>query len=227
MFNTKTLLSALAIAAMTGTAFAQTTEDTATDQDAAPAAEAEAQTDAEAPSGVDPTTGLDVGTPENTGEPQVGQAYIREENGDWQIQCVKQEDPANEPCQLYQLLRGAENNPVAEVIIEKLPAGGQVAAGATIVVPLGTALNRDLRIAVDGSQGKVYRYAFCDGNACYSRIGLLASDISSFKAGASATVTLAPVENPEQPVNLTMSLSGFTASFDTIVPRQAPPAAQE
>jgi invasion protein IalB len=202
MFKTKTLLSALAFAAVSGMAMAQTdtTPAPGTDQPA------------EAPA-TDPT--LDTGTPEG---PQVGQGYIREEIGDWQLQCVKQEDPETEPCQLYQLLLGAENNPVAEVIIEKLPAGGQVVAGATVAVPHGTALSKDLRIGVDGGKAKVYRYAFCDANSCYARIGLLADDIAAFKKGSAAKLVLFHFEAQDKPVELTLSLSGFTAGFEATRP---------
>ena len=215
MFKTKNLLSALALAAVAGAAFAQTAQDTPEEQAeaAAPATEqtdgaTETSTDAAA-TPTDPT--LDTGQPAG---PETGQGYVREESGDWQVQCVKQDDPATEPCQLYQLLRGAENNPVAEVIIERLPAGGKVVGGATIAVPHGTALSRDLRIAVDGGKGKVYRYAFCDAKSCYARIGLLAEDVSSFKKGNSATVVIFPFEAQDKPVELKLSLSGFTAGFD-------------
>lgn len=200
MNKTTIWLSAFAIAASTGAAMAQDTTAQTPEQTAdQPAATAT----------VDPT--LDTGQPEAA---TAGQGYIREESGDWQVQCVKQDDPATEPCQLYQLLLGAEQNPVAEVIIEKLPEGGQVAAGATILVPHGTALAKDLRIAVDGGKGKVYRYAFCDKSACYARIGLLPDDISAFKKGSSAKVTIFPFERQDQAVDLTLSLSGFTAGFD-------------
>jgi len=214
MTTTKTLLSVLALAAMTGAAFAQDTTTTAPADEQTTEQTETAETAAPA---TDPT--LDTGTTE---EDQPGAGYVRSEEGDWQTQCVRQEDPATEPCQLYQLLRGAENNPVAEFIIEKLPEGGQVAAGATILVPHGTALSKDLRIAVDSGKAKVYRYAFCDANACYARIGLLPEDIASFKRGSSATVTLFPFERQDQAVEVTLSLAGFTASFDALEPKQAP-----
>ena len=215
MTTTKTLLSVLALAAVTGTAFAQ---DTTTETPAeAPAAEQPAETAETTTPATDPT--LDTGTAEDD---QVGAGYVRSQEGDWQTQCVRQEEEADEPCQLYQLLRGAEDNPVAEFIIEKLPEGGQVSAGATILVPHGTALSKDMRIAVDGGKAKVYRYAFCDSNACYARIGLLPEDIASFKKGSNATVTLFPFERQDQAVNLTLSLAGFTASFDNLAPKAAP-----
>ena len=227
MFKTKTVLSALALAAVTGAAWAQTTETPA------PAAEGTAQPAQEAPA-TETTTGTTAGTAVDpnldTGtstEPQVGQGYVKEEVGDWQLQCVKQEDPATEPCQLYQLLRGAEGNPVAEVIVEKLPEGNQIVAGATIAVPHGTALAKDLRIAVDGGQGKLYRYAFCDQVSCYARIGLLGPDIAAFKKGSKATVVLFSYEAPEKPVELALSLSGFTAGFEKTRSAPAPAAPKE
>lgn len=214
MLKIKTLLSALALAAASGVAMAQT------DTTQAPAdGEATTEQTEQAAPATDPN--LDTGTPE---EPQIGQAYVREEHGDWQLQCGKRETVEEEPCQMYQLLRGAENNPVAEVMIEKLPAGGQVAAGATIAVPHGTALSKDLRIAVDGGKGKVYRYAFCDANSCFARIGLLEADIASFKKGKEATVVIFPYDAQDQPVELTLSLAGFTAGFDS-TQSATPPAA--
>ncbi|MGI3171458.1 invasion associated locus B family protein [Pseudooceanicola sp. C21-150M6] len=212
--NTKAWISALALAAFAGGAIAQTTTDAAPE----PETEQPAET-AETADSANVPTDLDTGQP--AGE-QAGGAYLKEKSGDWDVQCIKADDPAKEPCQLYQLLRGAENNPVAEVIIEKLPSGGNVAAGATIIVPLGTALNRDMRISVDGAQGKVYRYAFCDGNACYARIGLVNDDITAFKAGSKATLTIFPYESQNQAVNLNLSLSGFTAGFTGLSPVPAP-----
>lgn len=201
MIKPKTLLSALALAAVSGMAMAQSDTTTTETETTPPAEESATASD----------TTLDTGTPEG---PQVGEGYIREEHGDWQLQCVKLEDGAEEPCQMYQLLRGAENNPVAEVVIEKLPSGNKVAAGATIAVPHGTALSKDLRIAVDGAQGKVYRYAFCDAASCYARIGLLPDDVNQFKKGNAAKVVIFPFESQDKPVELTLSLSGFTAAYE-------------
>ena len=95
---------------------------------------------------------------------------------------------------------------------------GQVVAGATVAVPHGTALSKDLRIGVDGGKAKVYRYAFCDANSCYARIGLLADDIAAFKKGSAAKLVLFHFEAQDKPVELTLSLSGFTAGFEATRP---------
>jgi len=163
----------------------------------------------------------DLSLGEDTSAPQVGQTYVREVEKDWEIQCVRTESGENEPCQMYQLLQNEAGNPVAEVSLFKLPQGGQAVAGATVIVPLETALQAQLRIAVDGAQSKRYPYSLCNQVGCFARIGLTQSDLNGFKRGAKATVTIVPFVAQDQKIELEMSLSGFTASFDkTTVARQ-------
>ncbi len=147
--------------------------------------------------------------------PQVGQPYIREVSGDWQLECLKLEE-GEEPCQLFQTMIDDEGNQVSNIRIFKLPAGGQAVAGALVAVPLETLLTAQLTITVDGAQPKRYPFSVCDRQGCYARIGLTAEDIASYKRGASATVTLVPFVAPDERVEVKMSLSGFTAGFDKV-----------
>ncbi|MCB4379581.1 invasion associated locus B family protein [uncultured Tateyamaria sp.] len=182
-----------------------TTEGTAT-EDAAPENTDEA-----------PTVGnaiedqLSLG--EDASSPQVGQTYTKETNGDWELRCIKAEE-GEEPCQMYQLLSDDEGTPVAEVSIFRLPEGGRAVAGATIIVPLETSLPQQLTMEVDGGQARRYPYAFCNPIGCYSRVGLVAEEVAQFRRGANAKLTIVPALAPDQKVELTMSLKGFTASFD-------------
>ena len=203
MFTRMTALAALACFALSGAAMAQ---ETATQE--------------ETPNTV-PTSEGDLSLGEDTSVPQVGQAYVREVVQDWAIQCVKTETGEDEPCQMYQLLQNEAGNPVAEVSLFKLPQGGQAVAGATVIVPLETALQAQLRIAVDGAQSKRYPYSLCNQIGCFARIGLTNSDLNGFKRGAKAVVTVVPFVAQDQQIQLEMSLNGFTASFDkTTVARQ-------
>jgi len=198
-----TALAALACFALSGAAMAQ---ETATQE--------------ETPNTV-PTSEGDLSLGEDTSVPQVGQTYVREVVQDWEIQCVKTETGEDEPCQMYQLLQNEAGNPVAEVSLFKLPQGGQAVAGATVIVPLETALQAQLRIAVDGAQSKRYPYSLCNQIGCFARIGLTNSDLNGFKRGAKAVVTVVPFVAQDQQIQLEMSLNGFTASFDkTTVARQ-------
>jgi len=196
MFNRMTALAALACFALSGAAMAQ---ETATEE--------------ETPNTV-PSSEGDLNLGEDTSIPQVGQTYVREVVQDWEIQCVKTETGEGEPCQMYQLLQNEAGNPVAEVSLFKLPQGGQAVAGATVIVPLETALQAQLRIAVDGAQSKRYPYSLCNQIGCFARIGLTESDLNGFKRGAKAVVTIVPFVAQDQQIQLDMSLSGFTASYD-------------
>lgn len=148
-------------------------------------------------------------------EAQVGQQYLAANFEIWEQRCAKTED-GKDPCELFQLLKDADGNPVAEFSIFGLPAGGQAAAGATIVAPLETLLTANLAISVDGGKGKLYPFTFCTGYGCVARVGFTADEVAQFKKGAKATVTIVPAAAPEEKVALDISLKGFTAGFDAV-----------
>ncbi|OZB13099.1 MAG: hypothetical protein B7X55_13460 [Rhodobacterales bacterium 34-62-10] len=206
MHNLLTRISIIAALAVAGPAFAQDTTAPQTDA---------GQTDAtqtEAPAPADP--GLAMGETVTDG-PQPGQTYVREVSGDWSLECLKVEE-GEEPCQIFQTMTDGEGNQVANMRIFKLPAGGQAEAGALVAVPLETLLTAQLTITVDGAQPKRYPFSVCDRQGCYARIGLTTEDIASYKRGASATVTLVPFVAPDERVEVTLSLSGFTAGYDMV-----------
>ncbi len=189
-----------------GSVFAQSTETT----------EAEAEPEAEAPATEEPAAGeslgLDLGTPVG---PQVGQTYTKEEFGDWQIRCVKQEQ-GNDPCQLYQLLKDGTGNSVAEINVFALPEGQQAVAGATLITPLETLLTEQVRLSIDGGEAKRYPFSFCTQIGCISRLGFTAEELNLFRRGASAQVVIRPAAAPDRTVDLSLSLSGFTAGYNAI-----------
>lgn len=143
----------------------------------------------------------------------IGQPYTRETIGAWEMRCIKQEE-GEEPCQMYQLLDDGQGSPVAEVTLFRLPDGGKAVAGATVIVPLETALPAQFTVQVDGDKARRYPYAFCNSVGCYVRLGLTAADVAAFKRGKEATMTIVPALAPDQKVELKLSLEGFTASYD-------------
>ncbi len=162
--------------------------------------------------------GLALGEPVG---PQVGEPYVREEFGDWALRCVKAEDGAPDPCNLYQLLTNADGVAVAEFNIFPLPAGQRAAAGATIVVPLETLLTQQLTIAVDGQNARRYPFTFCNRAGCVARVGFTQEEVDQFKRGNAATVRLVPAADPTVEVVLDVSLTGFTAGFDASTTAEA------
>ena len=184
----KSLILAIALGlAATGAAVAQDAE--------APATAAEEE--------------FDIGEPVN----QVGQSYIREEFTDWALRCVRAPEGQPDPCELYQLLKDADGNDVAEFSIIPLQGGQQAAAGATIVAPLETLLTENLIVTVDGAEPRRYPFQFCNRAGCVAQFGLTHGQVDQLKRGARAEVRLVPAAAPDQEVRLEASLSGFTAGF--------------
>ena len=160
---------------------------------------------------------LDLGENEAAaeGELQLGQTYKVKDHGDWELQCIKTTQE-KDPCQIYQLLKDAEGNPVAEFSLFRLPEGGQAIAGATVVVPLETLLTEQLTIGIDSQKAKRYSFSFCNRVGCYARIGLTSADIAQYKAGAAGQLVIVPFAAPDQKVVLKLSLKGFTAGFNEV-----------
>ena len=151
---------------------------------------------------------------------EVGQTYVAETHGDWEIRCIRAEEGQPEPCQLYQLLVDENGGPVAEFNIFDLPDEGQVIAGATIVTPIDTLLPPGIRMRVDDGAWAEYPFAFCQPIGCFARIGFTAEEVEELKSGSKASLGIVPARNPSQPVTVIMSLNGFTAAYDksTVVP---------
>jgi len=162
--------------------------------------------DTQAPAADDLALGEPVG-------PQVGEPYVRDSFGDWALRCIKSEEGAPDPCNLYQLLSNEDGVAVAEFNVFPLPEGQRAAAGATIVVPLETLLTQQLTIAVDGQNARRYPFTFCNRAGCVARLGFTQAEVDEFKRGAAATVRLVPAAAPTEEVVLDVSLTGFTAGF--------------
>ncbi|SLN31142.1 Invasion associated locus B (IalB) protein [Roseivivax jejudonensis] len=200
------LIAALAAAP----AFAQDEPDADAGQDA-PAAEG-----AENAPGADPDVGLQ-------GMQQARpEAFVRSENGDWEIQCIRFPDGTEAQCQMFQLLTAQDDNPLAEAYFFKPPEGSQFAAGLNLVVPLRTLLTQPLGIAIDGGATQQIPYMTCSAEGCVARAGISEQQLNQFRAGAAARITIVPADAPSEQVTTDMSLSGFTASFDELEPAQLP-----
>ena len=143
---------------------------------------------------------------------QIGKTYTREVHGDWQLRCVRTDD-GRDPCQLYQLMRDDNGNSVAEITLFEFPKGQEANAGATVAVPLGALLTRQVTISVDSGSAKRYPFSWCSAQGCYARIGFTANDLGNLKRGANAYVTIVPFASPNTQVRLTLSLTGFTKGF--------------
>jgi invasion protein IalB len=191
-------------------------------QETAPAA---ATTETTAPAVADGATaeGLSMGADANAAPEAktqetaaVGETYTLAKFELWEQRCVKAED-GSDPCQFYQLLKDAQGNSVAEISMFPLPAGGQAAAGATVIAPLETLLTANLLLSIDGTKPKIYPFTFCAQLGCVARVGFTTAEVDQFRKGAKATMTIVPAAAPDQKVELDVSLKGFTAGYDAVV----------
>ena len=158
--------------------------------------------------------------------PAEGEPYIAQTFTDWVLSCVAT-GTGNDPCRFIQVLSNREGGRVAQVSIVPLPPGRGVAAAAIIETPLGTLLRvprnaeeleqpGGLRLQVDGGELRVFQFTFCTAGGCVAEIGMEQALVDAFKRGNIAKITIWSVDAPDQPVELELSLSGFTAGFNRV-----------
>lgn len=84
---------------------------------------------------------------------------------------------------------------------------------AEIVVPLGVYLPGGLGLKVDDQPAKAAPFERCIDEGCVVRAPISRTMLANLKAGG--TVNIVIFGAPEQPVQIPMSLSGFTAAYDS------------
>jgi invasion protein IalB len=203
MAKTTSTMLALILALTAAPLAAQTTEEPPKD-DAAPADTATVE---EFP------TGQEVGAADGPGS-----TYTTATFEAWEQRCIRTES-GTDPCQLYLLLYDVDGSAVAEFNLFNLPKGteGPAIAGATFMAPLETLLTAGMTIQIDSSKPKAYPFTLCTQNGCIARIGFTAEEVEQMKKGANALITIVPYVAPDQKVELTVPLKGFTAGYDAVV----------
>ncbi|MEB8386195.1 invasion associated locus B family protein [Rhodobacteraceae bacterium KMM 6894] len=147
--------------------------------------------------------------------PEEPAIYIEDQFGDWNLRCFRNPD-GEDPCQLYQLLREADGNPIAEIAVFKLEGQPPYVAGATVVVPLMTLLPEELIVSIDGGPSKAYPYRVCTETGCIVQMALSQADVDGFKRGNKAMIGLVPAQAPDQRIKIPVSLTGFTAGYEAV-----------
>lgn len=198
------LLALLLCLAATAPSFAQ--EATAPAQPAT-----ETAPEGDAATGGDLSLGAEVG-----GADGPGSTYVATSFDSWEQRCVRAAEGGVDTCQLYQLLKDAKGNSVAEITMFGLPEGQEAAAGATVIAPLETLLTEGMLLQIDSAKAKAYPFTWCSSIGCVARIGLTAGEVEALKKGNKATLTIVPVVAPTEKVLLDVSLKGFTAGFTAV-----------
>jgi invasion protein IalB len=139
---------------------------------------------------------------------------LREKHGDWEVRCA----PDDSECFMYQLARDARSNPVAEINLVRLAGDSPAQAGVTVLTPLGTLLRPGLAVQIDEEQRRSYPFTWCDAAGCFARFALDEASVAAYRQGSDAKLTLFSIGAPGTPVELNVSLSGFTAAYDALQP---------
>jgi invasion protein IalB len=204
MAKTTSTALALILALVAAPLMAQTTEE-------APKTDEAAAADAAIADGL--AMGQEVGAKDGPGS-----TYTVANFEAWEQRCVRTESGVD-PCQLYLLLKDKDGNSVAEFTIFNLPKGteGPAVAGATFIAPLETFLPGGMTLQIDDGKGKAYPFTFCAQIGCISRIGFTAEEIEAMKSGGNAKISIVPFVAPDERVELTMSLKGFTAGLEAVI----------
>lgn len=163
----------------------------------------------------EPATTNDAADSTEATEPKVGNLYIKETHGDWQLRCIHAPD-GRDPCEMFQLLHDEAGNAVAEATLIPIKSE-QVAAGMTLTAPLESDLASGVGLQIDSAEPRAYPFAVCTEVGCVSRIGLTTAELDAMRRGAKGTIYVQPFgTGPDTQVELQMSLSGFTAGFNAL-----------
>lgn len=174
-----------------------------------------------------PTSGFDA--PENTAETFADPMAVpiptetlpdvqREQHGNWTIICAGQTDF----CAMKTLGLNADGSPAIEVEVVKLPRDVPPVAGMTILTPLGVLLEPGLITQVDETPPKEHIYQICTPAGCLARFALTEETLAEHERGTILNVAVWAVNVPQNPVPVTVSLSGFTAAFAALKPQALP-----
>lgn len=191
----------MALMALGGTALAQSSDTT------------EGETDPPAP------------VTEETAE--VGQFYEKSEHGDWRVRCIRAQLGKEDLCEMYVVVVTPDKQPVSEFTLTRISDQKEAVALATVRTPLEVLLPPGIEIQIDGKPAGRIPYIACTPRYCQSEIRLRAKDVSAFKRGAKATLKVVVLSEPPQPIDLNVSLSGFTAAFDSLPEATVAPAESE
>lgn len=134
------------------------------------------------------------------------------EHGDWEVGCLE----GTQNCEMQQVAEDGEGNPVVLVRLVKLPADAEAEALAVFNTPLGTLLPPGMSFQVDAGETAALPFEWCVQEGCIVRLGLRDADVAALKRGKAVTLQVASIAAPEAPISLTLSLTGFTAAFDSL-----------
>ncbi len=131
--------------------------------------------------------------------------------GDWQLDCDQ-----TTPCRLSQsILITDTQEPILVLRVYHASAGEDLAIAS---LPLGVFLPAGVGLVIDSQPEQRFVYETCNQSGCHVGIPLNAALLSSLKAGQTALLRV--FDSGQQPVDLPLSLQGFSQGHDALRGRE-------
>lgn len=130
-------------------------------------------------------------------------------SGDWDTLCDTTPDTQQKICVLTQKLTmtGQHNVHFSVIVVKAGPV-------LRVLAPLGVLLETGVTLKVDGDQLSRMPFLRCLQNGCVAETNLDAALVRRLKAGKIATFVI--YGQPDRPVDVPVSLNGFTRGYDAL-----------
>ena len=136
------------------------------------------------------------------------------QEGDWTLTCFG--TGVGRTCGMTQAVLNQEGTNVAQVEMFRLPDNPNFEFGAIVVTPLETWLEPGLILRIDNGDVHRYPYRYCFDQGCVVQLGLTGEQIDAMRLGLIVHLRIFKESFPDDPVDLQLSLAGFTKSMDEL-----------
>lgn len=131
----------------------------------------------------------------------------------WTVRCSEVE--SRQECEMFQRLTLVQTGERVVEMAFGFPPHKPEGRGA-IVLPLGVLLTEGARLKIDEHMPYKFEIRYCTTEGCFAFIGLNDSFINQMKKGSQAILSFKTIGG--QPVDVALSLMGFTKAYDNIAP---------
>ena len=140
------------------------------------------------------------------------QESVKAKHGDWEVRCGTE----NGACYMNQIVVNEEGSPLVNVAVRRLVNNPQAKAIAVFVAPLGVVLPRGMEMRIDGGDAILSPFLYCLSNGCFAELAMTDEGLDRLRRGASATLQLYSVQEPNKAISRRLSLSGFTRAYSEL-----------
>jgi len=133
----------------------------------------------------------------------------------WQVRCSAEENDPSRECEIFQRLITTEGGQRVAEFAVGFPKEEPHARGV-IILPLGILLTDDIEMQIDDNEKFRFKARYCTNQGCFAFIALDDKILGMLKKGTRAKIECKAFNG--KPININMSLKGFTASLKKVSP---------